>query len=80
MYALLFLLSMSNGGLFKTDLDKLFQYSQSGLGWEPFMRFLSDTDSINYVQHNIPLENEIGINTKFLFDDEQIKSDQEKAE
>ncbi len=49
MYALLFLLSMSNGGLFKTDLETLFQHSQSGLGWEPFMRFLSDTDSINYL-------------------------------
>ncbi len=34
MYVLLFLISMSHGGLFKSDLDNLFLKSYTGLDWE----------------------------------------------
>jgi hypothetical protein len=40
LYTLLFLISLSPGGLFKSDLDNLFKKSNHGLEWEPFIRFL----------------------------------------
>jgi hypothetical protein len=38
MYALLFLLSMSNGGLFKSDLDHLFHYIRDFMLLENFLK------------------------------------------